>query len=153
MATSADNLRATMEATMIGFIDSHTAAVKHKDQAALSSYLTADCTRHLRPATFPATYNFIKAVETNAEYEARMTQEMAAMDDTRATILTSTIDTVARKGSVHSEHWTKIGATEFTMEICWFLDFSADGTRVCKIVEFVDTLTSAKMVEQMGLGK
>lgn len=110
----------------------------------------SNCTRHLAPASFPATFAFVKSTETNKEYEERMGGEIAMMEDTRLNILAIVVDAVELKGSAHAEHWTKFRCHEgIALEIGWFVDFTADGQAISRIVEFIDTAAAAKMVEAM----
>ncbi|EMR68292.1 hypothetical protein UCREL1_4703 [Eutypa lata UCREL1] len=160
MATPQDDLRTTMQATLKGFLEDYRLSVQKQDASYLSAKLTADCTRHLAPASFPAAFTFIKPSETNGEYEARMQGEVALMQEVNHKILSLVVDPVERKGTAHAEHWTKFrdaaaaaaaggdgAGEEMTLEICWIVDFAADGTAISRITEFIDTAAAAKMVQ------
>ncbi|KAG4222789.1 hypothetical protein PC116_g28738 [Phytophthora cactorum] len=147
---STDELRAVMESTLTRFLENSTLAVKNKDTSLFSALLSPDCLRYLKPTTFVKSYPFIKAVETNAEYEARMVPEIAAMEEAKVKIIEIVIDPIKRHGSAHVEHWTKItGREPIALEICWYVDFTEDGKKISRIVEFIDTAASSKIIESI----
>ncbi|KAI1650980.1 uncharacterized protein F4817DRAFT_215347 [Daldinia loculata] len=148
MASSTDELRAVMESTLTRFLENSTLAVRNKDASLFSALLSPECLRYLKPVTFIKAYPFIKAEETNAEYEARMVPEIAAMEESRVKIIEIVIDPIKRQGSAHVEHWTKVvGREPIALEICWYVDFTEDGKKISRIVEFIDTAASAKIIE------
>ncbi|KAI2638021.1 hypothetical protein GGS26DRAFT_438160 [Hypomontagnella submonticulosa] len=148
MSNSMGDLRATIESTLAAFFESYTLAARHKDASLISTTLSTDCKRYLKPSSFTAAYPFVKAVETNAEYEARMRPEIATLEEARFKILESVIDPAKRKASASTECWLKMAGTDpTTMEICWYLDFTDDGKKISRVVEFIDTATSAKVIE------
>ncbi|KAI1105756.1 hypothetical protein F4804DRAFT_303433 [Jackrogersella minutella] len=150
MAPSTAELYAVMEATLMEFLENYLIAVRTKDVSSLSATLTPECTRHLKPANFVTAYPFIKAVETNADYEARMAPELALMEDTHHKVLNYVVDPVRRTASAYSEHWTKLANQEPTsIEICWYVDFTEDGSKISRIVEFIDTAAATRMVEEL----
>ncbi|OTB02043.1 hypothetical protein M426DRAFT_25056 [Hypoxylon sp. CI-4A] len=150
MSSSTEELRIAMETTLTTFLENYHIAVRDKNASLLSAVLSPDCTRHLKPSSFVDAYPFIKGAETNAEYKARMTPEIALMEETRAKILESAVDPANRTASARAEHWTKIANREpTTLEICWFLDFTDDGTKISRVVEFIDTAVATRMIEDM----
>ncbi|KAI0384954.1 hypothetical protein F5Y04DRAFT_202130 [Hypomontagnella monticulosa] len=145
-----DDLHATIESTVAAFFEGYALAARDKNASLISTTLSADCKRYLKPSSFTAAYPFIKAVETNAEYEARMGPEIATMEETRFKVLESVIDPAKRKASASTEYWLKIaGSAPTTMEICWYFDFTDDGKKISRIVEFIDTATSVKVIEDI----
>ncbi|KAI1472588.1 uncharacterized protein F4812DRAFT_18365 [Daldinia caldariorum] len=147
---STDELRAVMESTLTKFFENSTLAVKNKDTSLYSALLSPDCRRYMRPASFVKSYPFIKAVETNAEYEARMAPEIAATDESRVKIIEMVIDPIKRHGSAHVQHWSKIkGREPIAMEMCWYVDFTEDGKKISRIVEFLDTAASSKLIDSI----
>ncbi|KAI6087148.1 hypothetical protein F4821DRAFT_237145 [Hypoxylon rubiginosum] len=151
MASSVSELRAAMEATLTAFLENHSVAVRTKDASVLSALLSPECTRHLHPAPYVTAYPFIKAVETNAEYEARMASELGVMEEAHLEILNIVVDPARRKASAHTEFRVKVAGREdpISSEFCWYLDFTEDGTKISRVVEFIDSATSALMIEEM----
>ena len=150
MAPSTEELRTAMETTLKTFLENYHVAVRDKNISILSDVLSPDCKRYLKPSGFVEAHSFMKAVETNAEYEARMMPEFGTMEETRVKILESVIDPVNRKASARAEHWTKIVNNEpTTLEVCWWLDFTDDGTKVSRVVEFIDTAVATQMIADM----
>ncbi|KAI0472911.1 hypothetical protein GGR56DRAFT_589201 [Xylariaceae sp. FL0804] len=148
MSPSTDDLRSVMEDTLRTFLDCFESAVRNHDVSLLSAVLSPECTRHLKPASFLAAYPFIKAVETNSEYETRMVHEIGAMEEARANVLELVIDTAKRRGSAHAEHTTRMpGQPPLTIEMSWYVDFTADGEKITRIVEFIDSVVSSKMLD------
>ncbi|KAI2619477.1 hypothetical protein GGS26DRAFT_572344 [Hypomontagnella submonticulosa] len=104
-------------------------------------------TTNLKPGSFVDAYPFIKAMETDAEYEACTTPEIAmtASQDSRIRYRPAN-----RKASARTEHWTKIADCEPTsLEICWFVDFTDNGTKISRVVEFIDMAVATRMIEDM----
>ncbi|KAI4870537.1 hypothetical protein F4820DRAFT_402543 [Hypoxylon rubiginosum] len=154
MASSADDLRSIMESTLVEFFDSYPRSVRNKDPSLLSATLTEECARSLKPDSFLAKHPYVKAVETNAEYEAHMAPEISIMEEVRFKILDRVVDPLKRKASSRVEHWTKLAGRKqpTILEICWFVDFTEDGRRISRIVEFIDTSVASKIIEELAEG-
>ncbi|KAI1391908.1 uncharacterized protein F4822DRAFT_388865 [Hypoxylon trugodes] len=147
---SLNDLHTTLETTLKAFFNDYTVALREKDVTRISASLTPDCKRLLKPAYFPVAYPFVKAEESNAEYEARMKGELSIMESTSAEIHEITIDPIKRKGSAYVTHINKLrGKDTGNIDICWYFDFSDDGKKISRIVEFIDTAVSEKMIEDM----
>ncbi|KAI2627377.1 hypothetical protein GGS26DRAFT_561568 [Hypomontagnella submonticulosa] len=150
MEASLDDIRAAMESTISEFLEGSGMAIASKDASLLSTALTPDCSRHLRPNDFVARYPFVKAVESNTEHDARMVSAIKTMEETRVNIIETIIDPARRKASIYSEHWTKIvGCEANALEICWFLDFTEDGKKISRVIEFIDTASATRRIEAM----
>ncbi|KAI1780879.1 hypothetical protein F4818DRAFT_397126 [Hypoxylon cercidicola] len=153
MASSADDLRPMMESTLVEFFNCYPRSVRNKDPSLLSTTLTEECARYLKPDSFLAKHPFVKAVETNAEYEAHMAPEIMMMEEVRFKILDSVVDPLKRKASARVEHWTKLAGRKPTiLEMCWFVDFTEDGRKISRIIEFIDTSIASKMIEELAEG-
>ncbi|XXG97314.1 hypothetical protein Hte_003610 [Hypoxylon texense] len=94
------------------------------------------------------------AVETNAEYEAHMASEIAIMEEGRLKILDKVADPFRRKASARVEHWTKLDGSELAtiLEIGWFVDFTDDGRKISRIIEFIDTSVASKTIGELAEG-
>lgn len=152
MASSNENLHATMESTFKAFLECYPQSVRAKDPSLLLTMLAPECVRYLKPESFLAKHPFVKASETNAEYEAHMAPEIVLMEEARGKILDIVVDPAKRKLSARVEHWIKlIGKDQpSTLEICWFVDLTEDGKKISRIVEFIDTYVATKMAEDLA---
>ncbi|KAI1747158.1 hypothetical protein F4782DRAFT_535683 [Xylaria castorea] len=150
MASSTEDLRATIESTVTLFLTSPTRALAAKDPSLFLETVTAACAHHLRPLAFVTANPSLKAVKSNEEHKALMVSALPTMEDTQVEIKELVIDTVKRKASVLAEHRTKIvGVEANVLEVAWFLDFTEDGKRISRVTEFIDTATAARRILDM----
>ncbi|KAK4213901.1 hypothetical protein QBC37DRAFT_315465 [Rhypophila decipiens] len=143
------NLRDILQETTAAFIDNNTQAVKQKDPSLFSAILTEDCIRSYRPKSFVARYpEFFKSQITNADYEAQMQLDLQTMKDVTQNVTRTLIDTTERAAVIWTEQTITMpdGSTK-SVEVIWDLSFTQDGTRVKRILEFVDTWESTKVLE------
>ncbi|KAJ3530483.1 hypothetical protein NM208_g9312 [Fusarium decemcellulare] len=121
--SSTAEIRKTIEASLRHFILAYKDAAEQNDASLVNRNTTPDCTRHLLPVSLctslgaPADF-----VIDNAEYE-RLTAEDLLIGG--ASCMTSS-DMVFHDGEV------------LVMEHTWALDFTEDGSKVKKVVEFCD---------------
>ncbi|KAI0545343.1 hypothetical protein F4679DRAFT_588648 [Xylaria curta] len=150
MASSIEELRVTMESTVTHFLDSPAQALAAQDSSLYLATLTEECTHYLRPLQSVASNPLLKAVKSNEEYKALMESALPTIEDTRVEIKEFVIDPLKQKASVLAEHCTKIVSVEANiMEITWFLDFTEDGNRISRVVEFIDTAIATKRIVNM----
>jgi hypothetical protein len=151
MASSTEDLRATIESTVTKFLNGPAQALAANDASAFLAALTADCEHHLRPLAFVAANPQFKAVKSNEEQKALLQAVLATTEEFKQVdIRELAIDLEKRKASVLAEHHTKIiGAEANTLEVTWFLDFTEDGKRISRVSEFIDTATAEKRIANM----
>ncbi|KAK8103053.1 hypothetical protein PG984_016199 [Apiospora sp. TS-2023a] len=160
-----------MEATLHAFVENNTRAVNTRNPSLLSAVLADDCVRHYRPRSFVRRHAaFLRPRLTNAEYEAQMAVELQGVAGLRQTITRVVVDAPARRAVVWVEATVTAAAAaadtaatgdgggdggeeedkdKTPVEVVFDLDFTADGTRVSQILEFVDTLESTRVLEHM----
>ncbi|KAI1457869.1 hypothetical protein F4805DRAFT_457313 [Annulohypoxylon moriforme] len=152
MSSSQDDLHSIMESTLLTFLE-HQALNRNTDPSLPVSLTTPECLWRIKPDSFITKHPFVDSVKTTAEQKEHMAREIQAMEESRNKILDTTIDTVARKGSAHVEHWVKYAGSEpAVMEICWFVHFTQDGRKVQEVIKFIDTAEGAKTIEEMAKG-
>ncbi|KAI1411247.1 hypothetical protein F5Y13DRAFT_64567 [Hypoxylon sp. FL1857] len=149
--SSTDNLRSTMESTLLALLDTQSISATNKDASRIVALMTPDCKWFIKPDSFIAKYPFIKSPRTVADEEAHLAREISVLDESRIKVLDSVVDAATRKASVHVELWAKYAGSEpSTMEMCWYFDFTDDGKKVSRVIEFIDTSASEKMLEDMA---
>ncbi|KAI0837449.1 hypothetical protein F5Y06DRAFT_297778 [Hypoxylon sp. FL0890] len=149
--SSTDDLRSTMESTLLALLETQAISPSNRDASRIVALLTPECNWFVKPESFIAKYPFIKSPRTVADEETHLAREIAVLEESRVKVLDRVVDAVARKASVRVEHWTKyVGNEPSTMEICWYLDFTDDGKRISRVIEFIDTSVSSKVLKDMA---
>ncbi|TGJ80816.1 hypothetical protein E0Z10_g7960 [Xylaria hypoxylon] len=151
MASSTEDLRATIESTVTQFLSGPARALAANDASVYLAALTEDCEHHLRPLAFVAANPPLKSVKSNEEQKAQLEAAFVTTEEFKhVNIRELVIDLEKRKASVLAEHHTKIiGAEANTLEITWFFDFTEDGKRISRVSEFIDTATAEKRLADM----
>ncbi|GAP82528.1 hypothetical protein SAMD00023353_0100750 [Rosellinia necatrix] len=147
-----DDLRATLQRTINTFLENNMLAVKGKDVSLFSVALSEECVRMYRPHSVVRRYpQFFKSELRNADYEAQMKIELLSMRDVSQNITRTVIDTAQRRATLWSEQTviTGDGETKNTIEVVFDLDFTEDGTKISRILEFIDTYESTRVIEEM----
>ncbi|OTA55206.1 hypothetical protein K449DRAFT_388215 [Hypoxylon sp. EC38] len=148
---STDDLRSTMESTLLALLETQAISPSNRDASRIVALMTPECKWFIKPDSFIAKYPFIKSPRTVADEETHLAREIAALEESRVKVIDSVVDAATRKASARVEHWTKYtGSEPSTMEICWYLDFTDDGKKVLRVVEFIDTAVSSKVLEDMA---
>ena len=145
------DFREVLQKTINAFLDNNTQAVKTKDASLLSAILTNDCIRSYRPLSFVNRYpQVLKPHLTNEDYETHMRIDFEYMKDVSQNISRTVIDTTQRAAVIWTEQTiTMADGSKKVIEIIWDLSFTEDGGRVSRVVEFVDTYESTKVLEQV----
>ncbi|KAI0106230.1 hypothetical protein GGR51DRAFT_518309 [Nemania sp. FL0031] len=146
------DLRSVLQGTIDTFLENNMLAVKRKDISLFSAVLSEDCVRIYRPLSLIRRYpQFFKPEIKNADYEAQMEIELQSMKDVSQKITRTVIDTTQRRATICSEQTVTTGDGELknTIEVIWDLDFTENGTRISRILVFVDTYESTRVIEEM----
>lgn len=159
-----------MQQTITTFVENTTAAVKKKDVSLLSTALSDDCVKMYRPLSFVNKYpQFFKAQITNTEYEAQMKMELQTISDVVQNVTRTVIDAHQRVANVWIEKivHTVNGSTSSVevifghhpilppsqanriYKVIYDMEFTQDGKQISQYIEFLDTLESAKVLEQI----
>ncbi|KAF5005496.1 hypothetical protein FDECE_8074 [Fusarium decemcellulare] len=138
--SSTTEIRKTIEASLRHFILAYKDAAEQNDASLVNRNTTPDCTRHLLPVSLctslgaPADF-----VIDNAEYERLTAEDLLIGGVKRSDISHVVIDVEARKAScMTSSDMVFHDGEVLVMEHTWALDFTDDGSRVKKVVEFCD---------------
>ena len=144
----ATTLYITIEDTVKAFISSYEEAVHTSNPALLSKTLAVTCLRKVEPADFlRAMGQDPEAQMDNATYIEHMGPQFMAMEDGKCNILSIAIDTVQLSAVARVEHHCKLPNKDWNcVEIAWFLEFTADGTRIANITEFIDSHGITKFI-------
>ncbi|KAI0839501.1 hypothetical protein F5Y06DRAFT_295526 [Hypoxylon sp. FL0890] len=155
MASSIRDLHATMENTMRIFLFNYQFAVCTKSKTLISNAITHDITRQLRPDCPSPVLNTqgTDTPETNTEETQR--QFRIGMESFRRVLSTAkvkvheiVIDPIERRGSALSEHVMNVeGYQPTSLEFCWYVDFTEDGKKISRVVEFHDVSTTSRMIK------
>ncbi|KAK3066447.1 hypothetical protein LTR53_017205 [Teratosphaeriaceae sp. CCFEE 6253] len=156
MATPPHDLYERIRATMLDFLASYDQGAAGKAVKALSRTLTPDCRRYLLPISIAKQAPALAAGTSNEEYEQMMLPEFTHVWDhwhieTRDIL----VDERARKAVANTVNYmtSKQGQT-YDMEFVWKLQVTADGTKVEKVEEFVDTAVVAQVIaDQKGIAE
>ncbi|KAI1389011.1 uncharacterized protein F4822DRAFT_266104 [Hypoxylon trugodes] len=153
MASSADEIRATIEASFTAFLKRQNVSPGQEKQPPWSSYILPDTLWYVKPDSFIAEHPFFKGVKTIAEHEEHVAQEAGVIEESRHKILHSVYDSSARRASAIVEHWTKLfGKEPSAIEVCWYVDFTENGKMISRVTQFIDTALGAKMVKGLAEG-
>ncbi|KPM42503.1 hypothetical protein AK830_g4043 [Neonectria ditissima] len=148
--TSRD-IKKNIEATFTDFIAAYKDGAKQNDPAIINRNVTADCTRHLLPTSLlkalGAPQDF---VIDNAEYERLFAVDLQVGGVQEFTISNLVIDAEDRKAAATTlAKMVFKNGEELVMEHSWFVDFTEDGTKVKKVVEFCDGESVHKLMAEV----
>ncbi|KAH7130959.1 hypothetical protein EDB81DRAFT_859620 [Dactylonectria macrodidyma] len=149
--TSAD-LKKVIEETPTAFILSYKDGAEQNDPAVINRNTTPDCTRHLLPVSLAVSLGApADFVIDNAEYQRLFASDLKVGGVQKSVISNLIIDVEARKAaaSTVSDMVFKDGEV-LVMEHSWFLDFTEDGSKVKKVVEFCDSDSVHKLMAKVG---
>jgi hypothetical protein len=146
-----DVLYTAIESSTKAFFGDLDEAIRVKNTTILSRTLAPDCNRSLAPDSLIRTFGMPEGFSwTNEAYEQHMKPEVAIMEHATSEILFTAVDTQKRTSVARVAHHTKLrGKDAVRLEMVWFLDWNEDGSKVKKIVEFVDTAESIKIAQSM----
>lgn len=139
MASPRD-LRQRIETTARAFISAFEEGSVQQDASAINRHATADCTRHLLPASVPQTFGLpVNFVLDAATFEATFAKEIKVLRYGRPAISNLVIDVEARSAALTSVVTVRPNEGEaYDWEQAWFLYLTEDGSRIKKVVEFCD---------------
>lgn len=86
----------------------------------------------------------------NEAYEVIFTKGLRAGGMESANITDLVIDVDARKAAVTAVADMVFLGEKSSMDFSWFLHFNEEGTKIVKIVEFVDSLTFTGLQQKMA---
>ncbi|KAH7189576.1 uncharacterized protein B0J16DRAFT_117286 [Fusarium flagelliforme] len=149
------SLRSSIEQTAKAFFSAYVECGQQNDPALVSRDLDESCKRFYRPISL---CEFL-GVPPDQSLDNKSVEAGFANSLTQATFKTCevenlTIDVEARRAAAmtKSDMLFKDGET-IVMEHAWILDFSEDGGKVVRVVEFCDQLATRKMVGKVYPGR
>lgn len=149
-AINSDALRKVIEDTTRAFLNSYSDATAANDAALNTRLLTPDCTRILRPESFFKARGRA-SVLSNADYEDILALDLSIGGMENLAVSDVTVDAGSRRSSATSV-WDMVfrDSDRAKMEVAWFLEFTADGTRITRIVEYVDPSVIVRTLEKLN---
>jgi hypothetical protein len=139
MASTTD-LRQRIETTTRAFLSAFEEGSVQQDASIINRDVTANCTRHLHPASVPQAFGLpADFVFDTATFEAAFSKDIKAMRFENNIISNLIIDVEARSAAFTSTATVRPNKGEaYENEQAWFLYFVEDGSKVKKVVEFCD---------------
>ncbi|KAM0355199.1 hypothetical protein ACHAPU_001064 [Fusarium lateritium] len=145
---STQDIKANIEAAVKNYLASFIDSKAQNDPTIVNRNTTAECVRQMLPSTLGG-----GATMNNEDYEKVFTQgmEFAAMKSNTPSDVV--IDVDGRKAAVTAvTELETSGGQKFNLDFAWFLHLNEDGTKIKKIVEFVDSDSFKSMQQQAPKG-
>lgn len=137
---STSNLRQRIETTTRAFLSAFEEGSTQQDASIINREVTADCTRHMHPASVPQAFGLPAdfAFDT-AAFQAAFAKDIKVLRFESNIISNLMIDTESLSAAFTSiaKVVPNIGEA-YEVEQAWFLYLTADGLKVKKVVEFCD---------------
>ncbi|OBS19120.1 hypothetical protein FPOA_10844 [Fusarium poae] len=142
---STANIKQNIEVTIKGYISSFVDARVENNPHIVNRNTSPDCLRSMLPSILGG-----GGTMPNGAYEAIFAKGLQAggMDSVNITDLI--IDEDARKAAVTAVADMVFLGERSSMDFSWFLHFNEDGTKIVKIVEFVDSLAFTGLQQKMA---
>ncbi|OQE12821.1 hypothetical protein PENFLA_c062G09776 [Penicillium flavigenum] len=140
MSPSSANLRERIEATARAFLSAYEEGGSQGDASIINRDVTADCTRHLIPASVPQAFGLpADFFFDTTKYQEAFAKDIKVLKFKNNILANLVIDTESRRAaftSIADVH--PINGDSYQAELAWFLYFTEDGSKVKKVVEFCD---------------
>ncbi|KAH7349152.1 hypothetical protein BKA66DRAFT_563482 [Pyrenochaeta sp. MPI-SDFR-AT-0127] len=146
-APSSTNLRDRIESTARAFLSAFEDGGTQNDASIINRDVTADCTRHLLPASVPEAFGLpTDFFFDTIKFQETFAKDIKVLKFKNNIIANLVIDTEARRASFTSIAEVHANNGEsYPAEQAWFLYFNEDGSKVKKVVEFCDKDVLLKM--------
>ncbi|KAF4996445.1 hypothetical protein FGRMN_4502 [Fusarium graminum] len=144
MASTQHDIKANIEMTVKSYLATFIDAKAQNDPTIVNRNTTADCVRQMLPSILGG-----GATMNNEDYERIFTQgmEFAAMKANTPSDMV--IDVDGRKAAVTAVTELEMSCGQkFSLDFAWFLHFNESGTKIKKIVEFVNSDSLRSMHQQ-----
>ncbi|KAI4658498.1 uncharacterized protein J4E79_006904 [Alternaria viburni] len=145
---STPNLREQIEATARAFLSAFEEGAAQSNASIINRDVTADCTRHLLPASVPKAFG----LATDSYFDTTSFQDLFGNDIKvllfKDNIMSNLIiDTEARRAAFTAK--ADVGET-YPFAGAWFLYFNEDGSKIKKVVEFCEKDAILKMASDVA---
>ncbi|KAF4422236.1 hypothetical protein F53441_14293 [Fusarium austroafricanum] len=135
---TSNDIKSTIEATVKSYLASFIDARAQNDPSIVNRNTTDDCTRSMLPASLVGGQRELSM--DNVAYQAVFTEGLKTGGMHKNTISDLVIDVEARKAAVTAiAELVFANGEELELDFSWFLHFNDDGSKIKKIVEFVDS--------------
>ncbi|KAM0547961.1 hypothetical protein ACHAO7_006916 [Fusarium culmorum] len=142
---SSINIKQNIEATTKGYVSSFADAKAENNPQLVNRNTSPECLRSMLPSILGG-----GGTMNNEAYEVIFTNGLQAGGMESANITDLVIDVDARKAAVTAVADMVFLGEKSSMDFSWFLHFNEDGTKIVKIVEFVDSLTFTGLQQKMA---
>ncbi|KAI4661846.1 uncharacterized protein J4E78_004636 [Alternaria triticimaculans] len=150
---STPNLREQIEATARAFLSAFEEGAAQSNPSIINRDVTADCTRHLLPASVPKAFG----LATDSFFDTTSFQDLFGNDIKvllfKDNIMSNLIvDTEARSAAftAKSDVYVRSSGETYPFEGAWFLYFNEDGSKIKKVVEFCEKDAILKMASDVA---
>jgi ketosteroid isomerase-like protein len=143
-STQESDIKANIEATVNSYLATFIDAKAQNDPSLVNRNTTPDCTRQMLPTSLSGGGSM-----NNEDYQKVFTQGMNFAGMKKNTASDMVIDVDARKAAVTAvAELESAGGEKFNLDFAWFLHLNDDGSKIKKIVEFVDSDTFKAMQQK-----
>ncbi|CAF3453654.1 unnamed protein product [Fusarium graminearum] len=142
---SSINTKQNIEATTKGYVSSFADAKAENNPQLVNRNTSPECLRSMLPSILGG-----GGTMNNEAYEVIFTKGLQAGGIESANITDLVIDVDARKAAVTAVADMVFLGEKSSMDFSWFLHFNEEGTKIVKIVEFVDSLTFTGLQQKMA---
>ncbi|GKT47483.1 uncharacterized protein ColSpa_07664 [Colletotrichum spaethianum] len=150
MATtpSSFDIRKSIKATAEAFLASYEDGAAQNDPAIINRNVTPDCTRHLLPSSVPGALGLPADFSIdNTTFQDVFAKDIQFLKFRNGVISNLVIDTEARRAAFTAVSEVAVVNSEesYPFECSFTLYFNEDGSRVRKVIEFLDKDGTVKM--------
>lgn len=146
---STTSLRESIEATARAFLSAFEEGVVQDDTSIINRDVTADCTRHMHPASVPQAFGLPTDYSFDTTtFQQAYAKDIKVLEFRNNTMANLVIDTDARRAaftSIAEVHGK--GGGSCSAEQAWVLYFNEDGSKVKKVIEFCDKDAIVRMAK------
>ncbi|KAI4648137.1 hypothetical protein J4E93_004548 [Alternaria ventricosa] len=153
LTPSTTKLREQIEATARAFLSAFEEGATQSNASIINRDVTADCTRHLLPASVPKAFG----LATDSFFDTTSFQDVFGNDIKvllfKDNIMSNLIiDTEARRAAftAKADVYVRSSGETYTSEAAWFLYLNEDGSKVNKVVEFCEKDALLKMASDVA---
>ncbi|GKU06283.1 hypothetical protein FLAG1_08809 [Fusarium langsethiae] len=142
---SSNYIKQNIEATTKSYVSSFVDAKAESNPQIVNRDTSPDCLRTMLPSTLGG-----GGTMPNEAYEAIFAKGLQAggMESCRITDLVIDVDSL--KAAVIAVADMVFLGEKSSMDFSWFLHFNGNGTKIVKIIEFVDSLTFTGLQQKMA---
>jgi hypothetical protein len=156
LTPSTTNLRKQIEATARAFLSAFEEGAAQTDASIINRDVTADCTRHLIPASVPKAFGLAAdSCFDTTSFQGLFANDIKVLSFKENIMSNLMIDTEARCAAftTKADMCVRSSGETYPSEGAWFLYFNEDGSKVKKVVEFCEKDAIVKMASDVAAAK